>query len=65
MRVLRSGCVPKVQGKAKCCKDLPRCKKCPVVLSRLAKGGYGKKLDSRTFKIKKDVPKAVLKDARR
>ena len=28
-----------VKPKRKCCKDDPRCKKCPVVLKRLEKAG--------------------------
>ena len=29
-----------VKAKKKCCKDGPRCKKCPVVLKKLEKAGY-------------------------
>jgi len=29
-----------VRAKSKCCKDKPRCKKCPIALKRLADAGY-------------------------
>jgi hypothetical protein len=52
-----------VKSKAKCCKDDPRCKKCPVVLKRLADAGYAER-DGRRFTFVEDVPKKQLKAAR-
>ena len=51
-------------AKKKCCKDKPRCKKCPVVLKRLADAGCAERLDLRTYVVDKKVPKRVLKKAR-
>jgi hypothetical protein len=31
--------VPEVKAKKRCCKSRPRCKRCPVVLRRLAEAG--------------------------
>jgi len=31
--------VPEVKAKKRCCQSRPRCKRCPVVLRRLAKAG--------------------------
>ena len=58
---LEAGCC--IKSKAKCCKDDPRCKKCPVVLKRLADAGMADR-DQRFFTITKDVPKKQLKAAR-
>jgi hypothetical protein len=57
--------VPSKTAKKKCCKDKPRCKKCPVVLKRLAHAGCAERLDLRHYVVDKKVPKKVLKDARR
>lgn len=51
-------------AKKKCCKDKPRCKKCPVVLKRLADEGCAERLDRRHYKVDKVVPKPILKQAR-
>jgi hypothetical protein len=56
--------VPKLTAKKKCCKDRPRCKKCPVVLMRLEKMGYAERQDRRDYKVAKDVPKKVMLVAR-
>ncbi len=60
--------VPVVMSKKKCCKDRPRCKKCPLVLKRLSDVGLAERLgnrsDGREFRLVKNVPKKVLKDAR-
>jgi hypothetical protein len=60
--------VPSVTAKKKCCKDRPRCKKCPLVLKRLSDAGLAERLgersDSREFKVDKKLPKKVLKAAR-
>ena len=51
-------------AKKKCCKDKPRCKKCPVVLMRLADAGCAERLDRVHYKVDKKVKKKVLKEAR-
>ena len=54
-----------IKAKAKCCKDKPRCKRCPVVLKRLADDGYLERVNKRTFVVIDVVPKSVLKAARK
>lgn len=57
--------MPKVTAKKKCCKDKPRCAKCPVVLMRLEKLGYAEqRKDKRDYKVAKDVPRKVMLVAR-
>ena len=56
--------VPEMTAKKKCCKDKPRCKKCPVVLKRLADAGCAERLDLRHYVVDKKVKKKVLKKAR-
>ncbi|HWD80273.1 MAG TPA: hypothetical protein VG497_15360 [Kribbella sp.] len=56
--------MPSMTAKKKCCKDEPRCKKCPVVLMRLSKAGCAERLDRVHYKVDKKVPKKVLKRAR-
>ncbi|MCA1782501.1 MAG: hypothetical protein ABR500_05255 [Dermatophilaceae bacterium] len=58
--------MPKVTAKKKCCKDKPRCKSCPVVLTRLTKLGYGEQRpgDKRRYVIAGSVPKKTLQLAR-
>ena len=53
-----------VIAKKSCCKDKPRCKKCPVVLKRLADAGLAERKDKRTYVIENGIPKKVLKAAR-
>ena len=53
-----------VKGKRTCCKDSPRCKRCPVVLKRLSKEGFAEREEGRTYVVAKDVPKKRLKAAR-
>ena len=62
MAVLEIGDVKK--PKAKCCKDGPRCKRCPVVLKKLAKAGYADKRSDGKYIIVELVPKKALKAAR-
>ena len=52
-------------AKKKCCKDKPRCKKCPVVLMRLAKAGCAERLDRVHYDVDKKIQKKVLKQARK
>jgi len=56
--------VPTITAKNKCCRDKPRCKKCPVVLKRIADAGCAERLDRRNYDVAKKVPKRVLKKAR-
>jgi hypothetical protein len=51
-----------VRAKKKCCKSGPRCKKCPVVLKRLAVAGYAERTGKRTYVV--DAPKRAVKAAR-
>ena len=53
-----------ITAKKKCCKDKPRCKKCPVTLKRLETMGYARKTGQRTFVMVDVVPKSALKKAR-
>ena len=62
MPVLEVGLVRK--PKAKCCKDKPRCKRCPVVLKKLEKAGYAEKRSDGRYIIVELVPKKTLKAAR-
>ena len=58
--------MPKVTAKKKCCKDKPRCKKCPVVLQRLTALGYAERRpdDKRRYVVAGSVPKKTLRAAR-
>ncbi|MFC5266665.1 hypothetical protein ACFPJ1_31495 [Kribbella qitaiheensis] len=56
--------MPSMTAKKKCCKDKPRCKKCPVVLKRLSDAGCAERLDLRHYIVDKKVKKKVLKKAR-
>jgi hypothetical protein len=58
------GHVPTVTAKKTCCKDKPRCKKCPVVLKRLAAAGLAERVDKRTYVVASGVRKADMKAAR-
>ena len=60
---MAGGTTKVVKPKAKCCKDDPRCKKCPVVLKCLAKQGLIEREDGR-YLVPKDLPKKRLKAAR-
>ena len=53
-----------VKAKATCCKDDPRCKRCPVVLKRLADAGLAERQGKRRYVIAADLPKKRLKAAR-
>ena len=54
-----------IVAKKTCCKDKPRCKKCPVTLLRLSDAGFAERLDKRTYRIVDSIPKPELKAARR
>lgn len=59
------GDVPIVTAKKKCCKDSPRCKKCPVALERLRKAGHAQRQSKRRYDVSADVPGKARKAARR
>ncbi|MBC9956964.1 hypothetical protein [Yimella sp. cx-51] len=56
--------MPQVTAKKKCCKKATRCKKCPVVLSRLSKRGHAERHSRRKYTLHGKVPKKVWKVAR-
>ena len=49
--------------KKTCCKDRPRCKKCPVTCKRLEKAGKAERVSKRRYLLV-DVTKSDLKAAR-
>jgi hypothetical protein len=53
-----------VTGKKSCCKDRPRCKRCPVVLKRLETAGIADRVDKRTWSLKEKPSKKALKAVR-
>jgi hypothetical protein len=61
--------VPELMGvatlkpKKKCCKDTPRCKRCPVVCKKLEKAGYAERQGKR-YVLVDVVPKKAMKAAR-
>ena len=52
-----------VKVKKQCCKDRPRCKKCPVTCKRLERAGKAERLTKRTY-VLVDVTKQDLRVAR-
>lgn len=54
-----------VRVKKQCCKSSPRCKRCPVVLKRLAKAGLAERVDQRIYRVDADVRKRDYKAARK
>ena len=56
--------MPTVTAKKKCCRDTPRCSRCPLVLARLAAADFADRKDKRTYKVAKKLPKKVLAAAR-
>jgi hypothetical protein len=55
--------VRKVKAKRKCCQSRPRCKRCPVVLKRLAAAGHAERTGKLTYRVG-TAPKKVRKRAR-
>lgn len=53
-----------VTVKKTCCKDKPRCAKCPVTCMRLEREGYAERETKRKYKVDTKIPKKVLKAAR-
>jgi len=54
-----------VKAKKKCCKSRPRCKRCPVVLKRLAGEGLAERADRRRYELSADLRKKQIKAARK
>ena len=52
-----------VKAKKKCCRSDPRCKRCPVVLKRLAKAGFAERQGGRLYVVEQ-VPKKRMKKVR-
>jgi hypothetical protein len=53
-----------VTTKKRCCRDRPRCKRCPVTWKRLEAAGHAEREDKRHYVVVLDVPKRALKAAR-
>ena len=54
----------KIKPKTTCCKDKPRCKRCPVTLKRLEAAGYARRTPKGNYVLLDVVPKQTLKLAR-
>ena len=53
-----------VKPKRKCCRDRPRCKRCPVVCKRLLKQGLADRNPDGSFALSVSLSKGKLKSAR-
>jgi hypothetical protein len=56
-----------VRAKKRCCKDRPRCKRCPVVCKRLEKAGLLERRSKRTWivlELDEKALKAAYREAR-
>ena len=58
-----AGDVKAIKPKKACCKSGPRCKRCPVVLERLARQGLAERKGKR-YVLAADLRKKQLKAAR-
>jgi hypothetical protein len=54
----------RIKAKRKCCKERPRCKRCPIVCRRLERQGYLDRTSKRVFVPKGKVPKKAKRAAR-
>ena len=54
-----------VKTKKRCCKDTPRCRKCPVVLKRLEAADLAERLDKRVYAVSPKLKKKQVQQARR
>jgi hypothetical protein len=59
-----SEAIAAVKAKKSCCTDRPRCKRCPVVLKRLAKQGLAERTSGRRYELAPELRKKDLKAAR-
>jgi hypothetical protein len=55
---------PAVKVKKRCCQSGPRCRRCPVVLRRLAKQGLAHRTGARTWALDPGLRKRDLRKAR-
>ena len=55
----------RVKTKKKCCKDDPRCRKCPVVWKRLELADLAEREGPRFYRASPDLKKKQLKAARK
>jgi hypothetical protein len=53
-----------VKAKKRCCRDRPRCKRCPVVLKRLARKGLAERVEGRRYELSARLKKKHVKAAR-
>jgi hypothetical protein len=53
-----------IKPKRSCCKDRPRCKRCPVVLKRLEKAGLAEARGDGRYVVDAGLKKRQLKAAR-
>ncbi len=53
-----------VKAKKDCCKDDPRCKRCPVVMKKLLRQGLAEQTSKREFVLAPDLGKKQLAAAR-
>lgn len=53
-----------VKAKKSCCKDRPRCKRCPIVLKRLERLGLAERESRRVYHVSAKVSKRELKAVR-
>jgi hypothetical protein len=54
-----------IKPKKGCCRSSPRCKRCPVVVKRLEKGGHATRRKDGFVVISPDLTKKQLKAARK
>ena len=54
-----------VRAKKRCCDSNPRCKRCPIVLKRIAKAGLAEHLHARDYRLDPSLHKAQLKAVRK
>jgi hypothetical protein len=53
-----------LKPKKKCCRDSPRCKRCPVVCKRLGKQGLADRMQDGRYMLALTLSKKQLKAAR-
>jgi hypothetical protein len=53
-----------ITPKRKCCKDRPRCKRCPVALKRLDAAGFAERRKDGRYKMRRKPGKKALRAAR-
>jgi len=53
-----------IRTKTKCCRDRPRCKRCPVVCKKLMRQGLAEKVEGGRYVLSVDLSKKQLKAAR-